>query len=324
MADNNNKVRVLYLLKYLFQNTDEEHQVTTQELIDILAAQGFKANRKTVKDDIDMLTVAGYDIITEKSASNSFFYGFRDFELPEIKLLIDAVSSSKHISLEKSKQLIDKLTALESKHRTENLVAHLHTDEEIKVENSKFYYIVDTICRAMNTGKQIAFQYYDYTADRKKILKNNGEWYTNSPYSLIWNEDRYYLIGYSEKWKKVISFRVDWMYQTKVLDTDIMEKPEDFHTSDYAKKVFRMYGGEEQHVVLKCDNTVMRDIVDRFGEEVETKKRDAEHFMVYVDVSVSRTFFSWLFQFAGKISVLKPENVRNQYLKMAKKVLDSQ
>lgn len=107
MADNNSKVRVPYLLKYLFQNTDEEHQVTTQELIDILAAEGFKANCKTVKDDIDMLTVAGYDIITEKAASNSFFYGFRDFELPEIKLLIDAVSSSKHISMEKSKQLIN-------------------------------------------------------------------------------------------------------------------------------------------------------------------------------------------------------------------------
>lgn len=137
----------------------------------------------------------------------------------------------------------------------------------------------------MNTGKQIAFQYYDYTADRKKILKNNGEWYKNSPYSLIWNDDRYYLIGYLEKWEKVISFRVDWMYQTKVLDTDI---------------------------------------IDCFGEEVKTKKRDAEHFMVYVDVSVSCTFFSWLFQFADKISVLKPEKVRNQYLDMEKNVLDSQ
>ena len=203
MPDIPNKGRILRLLQYLYLNTDEEHAATTQDLIDALAETGFKANRKTVKDDIDVMNNMGYDIVINVSSGNSFFLGDRTFELPELKLLIDAVSSSRFISAEKSQQLIDKITTLASVNQRDQLIQRIYTKDRIKPTGSKIYYVVDQLSVAIQEGKQIQFKYTEYNADKQKVYRNDGEVYINSPYGLFWSDDFYYLIGYSEKRKKL-------------------------------------------------------------------------------------------------------------------------
>ena len=171
MPDIPNKGRILCLLQYLYLKTDEEHAATTQDLIDALAETGFKANRKTVKDDIDVMNNMGYDIVINVSSGNSFFLGDRTFELPELKLLIDAVSSSRFISAEKSQQLIDKITTLASVNQRDQLIQRIYTKDRIKPTGSKIYYVVDQLSVAIQEGKQIQFKYIEYNADKQKVVK---------------------------------------------------------------------------------------------------------------------------------------------------------
>lgn len=322
MAEKNNKGRILFMLKYLYKNTDEEHQATTNDLIELLSEQGYTANRKTVKDDIDTLIEAGYDIITVKSSSNSFFYGDRIFEIPELKLLIDAVSSSRIISRDKSNELIQKLAQLSSKHIASQLTARIFSADRIKPTNEKIYYIVDALTEAIDKGKQVQFQYYDYNPDKQKVLKNEGEIYVNNPYALMWNEDYYYLIGYSDKHQKVVTFRVDRIFQPMILGENAIPAEPEFNAVDFIRKVFDMYDASEEILVLECDNALMKTIIDRFSEEVVTWKSSDTTFRAKVIVCPSKTFFGWVFQFAGRINIIEPEHVRLEYRSMIQAIYD--
>lgn len=317
-----NKGRILALLQYLYKYTDEEHAVTTNELIEILSQAGYSANRKTVKDDIDIISEAGFDVITIKSSSNAFFWGSRTFELPELKLLVDAVSSSRFISNKKSEQLIDKLATLTSEQLSQQLIQRIYTKERIKTNNNQLYYVIDKITDAIQSGRKVQFRYTEYNADKEKVLRNDGELYINSPYALLWNEDYYYMIGYSEKREKVVTFRVDRMIEPKILNEDAYPEPAEFHITDFIRKVFEMFDGEEETVTLECENALMNTIVDRFGEEVETKRISESKFEAKVSVSASKTFYGWVFQFGGQIKITRPEHIRKEYLDMAKAVME--
>lgn len=190
----------------------------------------------------------------------------------------------------------------------------------IKPDNEQIYYITDVINDAINAGKQISFQYYDYTGLKKKVLKNKGEVYKLSPYKLLWNGDYYYVIGYSEKKNKVICFRVDRIAGTpEMLDKDIIPMPEDFDMENFTKEVFFMFSGEKVLVDLRCDNSLMKTMVDRFGEDVTTLAYDMTSFRIQTEVSASQTFFGWVFGFNGKVQILGPESVREQYRQMIAK-----
>lgn len=181
----------------------------------------------------------------------------------------------------------------------------------------KYYYIVDTINDAINEGKKISFQYYDYTGLKKKVLKNKGEVYTISSYHLVWNDDFYYVIGYSEKRQKIVTFRVDRIAtQPEILPAEAISAPSDFDIAEYTKQVFFMYDGEMVTVDLHCDNSLMKTIIDRFGEDVKTIAYDMTSFRVLAEVSASPTFFGWVFGFGGKVQILGPENVKEQYQQM--------
>ena len=312
------KPRVLCLLKLLEKYTDEEHQLTTSELSSLLEKEyGLTVHRITFKKDIEALQAMGYDIVETRSSQNKYFLGSREFELPELKLLIDAVESSKFITSTKSKELIEKIHNLTSIHQVEKLKRNNYVVKNVKPNNEQIYYIVDAINDAINANKQISFQYYDYTGLKKKVLKNKGEIYKLSPYHLVWNGDYYYVLGYSEKREKVISFRVDRIANVpNILEKDSIPTPNNFDLNEFTRSVFFMYGGDKVKVNLRCENGLMKTIIDRFGEDVTTLAYDMESFRVVVDVETSPTFYGWVFGFGGRIEILGPKNIKQEFEQM--------
>ena len=207
------KSRLLYILKYLWQNTDAEHYATTADILAFLKGNGISCDRKTIPGDIAKLCDIGIDIEEERSRENRYSLSSHLFTLPELKLLIDAVESSKFITVKKSAELIEKLSQMTSIHQAAELKSNLYVSERVKPLNEQIYYLVDNINTAINRGKQISFRYFHYDQHRKEVPNNDGKRYFFSPYCLVWNEDHYYAIGYSEKHRKLGTFRVDRICQ---------------------------------------------------------------------------------------------------------------
>ncbi len=315
------KGRLLALRDYLYKYTDEQHLVSTQELIDEMTRRGYPGNRKTIKDDIDVLNKFGMDIITNVSRGNSFYMASREFEIPELKLLVDAVSSSRFISAAKSEQLIGKLTSMASEYEQSQIVPRIYTDDRIKTNSPQLYYVVDMLIQAVQNKKKVRFQYGEFDADKRKVLRNDGEIYINSPYGCLWSDDFYYLIGYSEKHEKVVTFRVDRIVDLEIMHEDIVPEPAGFNMSDYAQIVIEMYDGEPQEVELLCDNELMKSVIDKFGENIKTERVSDEQFKATVNVSTSKTFFAWCFRFAGQMKIIGPMSVVEEYRSMAATIL---
>ena len=315
------KPRILYIQKILLERTDEENPLSTTQLINILNDEyGISAHRTTITKDIAALQEFGMDIVVIHSTQSKYFVASRKFELPELKLLIDAVESSKFITNKKSDALIEKIHTMTSAGQVAKLKRNNYVVNRIKPDNEQIYYIIDSINAAINSGKQISFQYYDYTGLKKKVLKNKGEVYKLSPYKLLWCGDYYYVLGYSEKQGKVINFRVDRIATIpEILAKDIISMPEDFDIENYTKEVFFMFSGERVQVDLRCDNSLMKTMVDRFGEDVTTLAYDMTTFRIQTEVSASQTFFGWVFGFGGKVQILGPESVKEQYRQMIAK-----
>ena len=307
------KCRTLYVLKYLWRNTDEDHPVTTAGLLSALEADGITVNRHTVVKDIEQLEEFGIDVVRTKGSPNKYFIGTRTLELPELKLLVDAVESSRFISKKKSNELVKKLYALASTHQAAELDRHLYIDGRVKSDNKMLYYTVDSIHKAIHTGKRIRFRYVEYTADKKKIYKHNGYIYEFSPYALLWKDDCYYALGYSSKHNGIAKFRVDRIYNVELTVIPAVGKPADFKPAAYFNSIFSMYDGKMQFVRLKCDADMMKVIIDRFGQDIHTTQCENCCFVADVVVSVSPTFFGWVFSFGGKIRIVYPDSLVKEY-----------
>ena len=322
MSSIRNKQRLLRLLKYLYENTDESNPVSTPELVKLFRAEDAHASRKTVKDDIDVLKGEGFDIVTVRSRHNSFFMAGRTFELPEVKLLIDAVSSSRFITPEKSAALIGKLTGMVSRAQAEKVRRHLYTADHVKSNNRQIYYIVDAITDAINEGKKISFQYFEYNGLKEKCLRHDGAKYSVSPYALVWDDNHYYLCGFSDSRQQIVNFRVDRMCNTGVTDEAAVPLPEDFSIEEYVRRQFHMFAGDEIEVTLECSEDMMKYIIDRFGEDVETWRVTEDTFRAKVSVADSPTFYGWVFPFEGKIRIVGPDEIRDKYRAMIKAAED--
>ena len=314
--DNKVKNRILYLKEILEKYTDDEHPLTTNQIIQLLEKDySLTVHRTTIPKDIAMLVSYGMDIVTIKSTQTKYFLGERSFEIPELTLLIDAVMASKFITTSKSERLIEKLNGLTSIHASKKLKRNMYVTDRIKPENEHIYYIVDVINEAINRNKQIAFQYYEYSGLKKKVLRHKGEVYKISPYHLVWNGDFYYVVGFSDKHSKIVSFRVDRIASAPILlQEKAAQVPMDFDLAKYTKEFFAMFDGETVTVDLRCDNSLMKIIIDKFGEDVTVLAYDMTSFRLIVDVSVSPTFYGWLFGFGGKIQILGPKHVKEEYV----------
>lgn len=315
-----NKSRLLYILKYLWKQTDENHPVTISEIIAYLHEYGIKTNRKTVSDDIAQLQEAGLDVVCNKSRQNQYFIGMRNLELPELKMLVDAVQAARFITPKKSNELIGKLSSLTSNYQAKELNRKIYVDGRVKSANENIYYSIDLLQTAINSCKKVRFQYYEYTAEKKRVLKHKGQVYTFSPYDLVWCNDSYYVFGYSEgnHHDKVIKFRVDRIYKPMLTADSAVAQPKEYDIAEYCRQVFSVYDAKAYTVQLLCENSMMKSIVDRFGEKVQTKTADCGHFFATVDVSASPTFYAWVFTFGGKIRIISPNEVKKEYNQMLK------
>ena len=325
MTDEKNKDivkrRILTLLRLLYEETDEDHPLDTFQILEYLKEQGVPANRKTLKSDLDALVDAGMDIITISSKPNRYFWGERVFEMPELKLLIDAVSSSRFITQRKSRELSEKLATFAGSGQRDQLERHLFASKRVKSGNELIYYTVDSINEAISQGKKIAFKYTEYDGAKHIRFRNDGEVYELSPYALFWNEDFYYVVGYSEKHGNVSSFRVDRLHKPEVLEEKAVPAPSDFDLQDYSRRIFEMYDGEAVRVTLECKNELMKYVIDRFGEEVETRVLDQDRFLAEVEVALSPTFYAWVFRFAGDIKILSPGVAVSEITRMAQRLV---
>lgn len=312
------KPRVLYLMQYLEQNSDEQHPVTTAEIRKELAAKGCPVSIITLRADIESLLEAGYEIsINEKEGfSTTYSWIDRDLSAPELQILVDAVSSSQFITTEKSKELIQKLVTLAGPSYQSSLTPQILVSEHVKAPNKQILLSVQAIRRAIDHDRKITFKYMQYNTDKAQVPKYAGtpeEDYIVSPYATIWNSDRYYLVGYYEKRKKVNTFRIDRMTKVRQIQKKRVPEPDDFNVQDYTDKVFWMYDGNEEEVTLRCRHKILDQIIDRFGEGIELKNITKQTFDVTVPVCISGTFYAWIVQFIGEMNIVAPGHVRDAY-----------
>ena len=321
--ENDSRVRLLRILQ-LLQDTDEQHPISTAQIETALRERfGIETYRITIQKDIAALEAAGYDVVTIRTTQNKYYLASRAFELPELKLLIDAVESSKFITERKSRVLVEKLTALAGSHQAGELRRNISISDRIKPKNEQIYYIMDVINEAINRKRKISFLYFAFDGDKRRKLKNDGEKYIFSPYTLTWNGDFYYVVGFSEKHGKVATFRVDRIYSVpKLLEEPAVPSPKDYTIADFSEKAFRLFDKEHERVTLLCEDGMMNTVLDHFGEKIKTERADETHFRTTVEVALSPTFYSWVFEFGGGIKILSPQSAQNAYRELAKKAME--
>lgn len=318
------RLRIFYLYQLLLQHTDEDHPLTTNELRALMEKEhGIAMHRTTVASDIELLKAAGVYVHSYRARANQYYLESRKFEISELKLLIDAVESSRFMTERQSKKLVEKLATLTSDASAGKLKRNLHVSGRVKAENKQIFYIVDAINEAINEGKRISFQYIDYNSKKEVVLRNDGNPYTVSPYSLIWNGDYYYLVGYYHEKEAVRTFRVDRIKeQPNITDLVADPAPKDFDITRYTREVFRMYDKEEAvPVTLVCENEVMKGVRDAFGTDIEVKRGPKGCFKTTVKACLSPTFYAWIFQWEGQVQIAAPEAAVAEYRKMARKAL---
>ena len=320
----NQKAKLLYIQKFLLEETDENHSLTVNQIITKLAGYGINAERKSIYDDIETLRNFGLDVICNRSRSNSYFIGERSFQLPELKLLVDAVEASKFITGKKTLDLIKKLEGCTSKYQAGSLHRQVIVKDRIKNMHESIYYNVDKLHQAIADKKQISFKYMEWTIDKDEKFRKNGVKYFENPCSLCWDNDNYYLITYNSKHKKNLHYRVDRMAEVAILDTacEGCEESESFDLVNHAQKHFGMYGGEETNVEMQFDKSLTGVVIDRFGKDIAIKKADDNNFIICVDVAVSPVFFGWLMSMGTKVKVLGPSWVKRELGKNCKKILN--
>ena len=320
----NQKLKILYIMKMLLEKTDEENTMTINDMIAELERYGITAERKSIYDDIEALRHYGIDIATRKTKTTDYFVASRVFELPELKLLVDAVQCSKFVTYKKSNELIKKIESLASSRQAALLHRQVYVTNRVKAINENIYYNVDRLHVAIAENKQVSFKYFDYDIKKEKKYRKNGDLYFVSPYALSWDDENYYLITFSEKYNDFTHYRVDRMTNIEIVDQPRVMLPdnEHFNIADYSKKVFNMFGGEEETVKLKFDNSLVNAVIDRFGKDVMLDKVDENSFSVRINVAISSTFFAWLTQSGNKVKVLSPESVIEKYQNSIQEILE--
>ena len=311
---NNHKMALLYMMRELLQKTDEDHSMNATDLIAALAAYDCEADRRTIYSNVEILQDFGIDVI-KKENGQGYYIGSRDFELPELKLLVDSVQSSKFITEKKSRELIGKLMQLTNEQKARQLNRSVFIRNRMKTGNEKVYYNVDTLHEAMNRNRQIRFKYGEWNAAKELVEKKGGTEYRVSPWALTWDDENYYLIAFDEAAGIIKHFRVDKMLKIGLTDEERVGRDsfEDFDLAAFSRKTFGMFGGPDANVVLRCKNGLAGVIIDRFGREISLVPEDGEHFHVHVTVAVSPQFFGWVTGIGPGIEIASPSDVREAY-----------
>lgn len=310
------KLKLLYLTEILRKKTDEEHPLNATELCKCLAEYGITAERKAIYNDIENLIAFGYDIVKTRTPRSGFFMASREFELPEIYLLTDAVQSANFITPKKTRELVSKLDKMLSENQTRAREQRVYFDSKHKCNNEEIYYNIDTIRQAIEQNKKIKLRYTRRElSDNRKIVSVSKEM-TISPYALIWQNDHYYLVGNNAKYDNLLHLRIDRMHSIKITDekwrhfSEVCQYKEFFNVSDYADKSFNMYGGEVTEIELKCDKSKLEQIIDRFSRDIFICKVTDTTFNFSTKALISDGLISWLLQSGNFVEVVSPLSLR--------------
>ena len=319
------KLKLLYLADWLRRDTDEEHSQTTAEILARLESAGISAERKSVYDDIRALTDYGMDIVAERGRQGGYRLVHREFELPELKLLVDAVQSSKFLSEKKSRALIRKLESLTSRWEAQRLQRQVYAVGRVKSGNESVYYNIDTIHTAISSDRQIAFRYFEWTMDKTARYRHGGTVYERSPYALVWDDENYYLVAYDHTASPpgIRHYRVDRMERLRVIDTPRAGREifENMDMAQYAQRMFGMFGGEQQELELRFAARLAGVVLDRFGKETIFLPQDDGTFRVHVRAVVSPQFMGWLAGFGPEAKLLGPPQVVEEYVAFCRAML---
>lgn len=317
------KLKILYIMQLLLEKTDEEHIVTTQQIVDYLNTNGITAERKSIYTDIEMLIDYGMDIIKVKGRPWGYYLASRQFELAELKLLVDAVQSSKFITTKKSRELIGKLETLCSHDQAKLLHRQVVVTNRNKTVNESIYYNVDMIYNAIAANEKIRFQYFEWNVNKEIKLRREGAYYTVSPWLLTWDDENYYLIAFDDRSGMIRHYRVDKMLHIELLK-EVREGKNQFDNFDiagYSKKTFGMFAGEEETVTLCCERSLTGVMIDRFGTDVAMRAKDENHILARVNVAVSRQFFGWITGLGAAVTIESPQQVVISYREYLKEIL---
>jgi predicted DNA-binding transcriptional regulator YafY len=309
------KKKILLIMRELLEKTDETHPLSIPELILMLSENGISAERKSIYHDMEVLREFGIDIENRREKPAGYYVASRDFELPELKLLVDAVQCARFITKKKSKELIRKLEDLTSKSEAVQLQRQVFVLNRNKTVNENIYYNVDKIHTAISQNVKIRFQYYEWTVAKEMKLRREGMFYEISPWALTWDDENYYMIGYDPVGKAIKHYRVD-----KMVNLDMMRRSREgrelfarFDLVSYSQRVFGMFGGEEEEIRLRCKNDLAGVMIDRFGKDVSIRPVSEDSFAVTVKVHVSQQFFGWLFALGNKARIESPARVVKQF-----------
>lgn len=323
----NQKLKLSYLCKIMQEKTDDEHRLTLAQIIKELEKYDITAERKSLYDDFKVMeNDLGIEVIKETEGRETFYHvGSRAFELAEVKLLIDAIQSSKFISKSKSEELIKKMNTFVSEHQAKQLKRQVYVNDRIKTMNESIYYSVDSIHSALMNNKQIEFQYCAWTLDKKLEPKKEGQKYKVSPWALTWADENYYLVAYDSEAGKVKHYRVDKMMKLSVVDEkrEGEEHFKNFDMTSYALENFSMFGGEIRRVHFEFPNEKVGIFIDRFGKDINIRPAGEGRSMIAVDVAVSLQFFGWVFSLGKDVKITGPEDVVAKMKKEATALLAS-
>ncbi len=319
------KQKLLYIAKFLMEHTDEYHAVSTPQIIEYLASVGIKAERKSIYNDIDTLNDFGMDIIRSEEHRGGYQLASRQFELAEVKLLVDVVQSAKFITEKKSRELIKKLETLASKYDALSMGRQVEIIGRSKTNNENIFYSVDMIHTAISGNVKIRFQYFDWDLNHNIKLRHNGVFYEISPWKLTWDDENYYLIGFDEQAGHMKHYRVDKMINVSVTQ-NAREGKEIFNELDmveYDKKTFGMFAGTEKTLRLRCHQSMVGIMIDKFGNScsIRPDSHAKDYVIARMDVAVSPQFFGWLTGLGNKVQILSPEDVKTEYMEYISRIL---
>lgn len=317
----NQKQKLLYLLKFFYEETDEEHTLTVNQMIDKLEQNGISAARRSIYDDIRTLQDFGIDIVMRKSKTCEYFLGSRLFETSELKILIDSIQSSKFITKKKSESIIKRLKQLASKPQSRKFSGQIYIYDRIKAMNECILYNVDTLHNAIAENRKVTFRYFDYNIKREKVFRKNGEPYSANPLALTFDNENYYLISYNDKYEDYVHYRVDKMVDIEISKEKRIMPKEKFNAAEYVKPMFSMFDGEVEHITALFHISYLNVIIDRFGDNVILREtEDAECFQATFKAAVSPTFLSWIIGFSAEALILSPQWVADEVRNLALEV----
>lgn len=324
------KLKTLYILKDLMENSDENNPLDSERLILNLKNNGIDAERKSVYKDISVLREFGFDIIRTRSGNKcGYFIGARDFEVAEVRLLCDAIQAANFISQKKTKQLLTKIYTLLSKGQAETIKNQVYVDNRPKCTNENLYYTIDKLDRAIGSKRQVKIVYRKRKIGESNKAEFEEKTHFISPYALIWSNDHYYLVGNNRNYSNIMVTRIDRIKSVEILEdspsrsfSDVSDYKDYFDSADYAAKHFNMFSGEPETVELVCSNLIIDDIIDRFGDNVIIMKYGDERFRISVNAAVSEGLVSWIMQFGNKIEVKKPDELKKMLIDKADEIKD--